>query len=299
MQLTVNALHGDFRRLAAARKIMGASKDVQDLAADRTSAERWIARFASGSSVENPVSAGSHAKTFHPQALADASEGPMRVFYIHGGGMVYYSTATFSPLLQFISNELGTTVEAFDYLKMPEHEIADSIKQLLADIVATIENGDSRPILLAGDSVGGLLALYIATRLLPQRFSHLLLLYPVLDLHQERQSYHDYGAGYFLDTWAMRRFKSFLQPYFMQHSFDPFNLHGTDMQAILPCTLVSAGCDVLLDEGLAWLALMRANSVSVKHVQFNDLPHDFCLYFGKLQVARQAVQEILSVLKPT
>ncbi len=168
----------------------------------------------------------------------------------------------------------------------------------MANITATLDNGDPRPVLLAGDSVGGLLALYIAIRLLPQRFARLLLLYPVLDLQNERQSYQDFGDGYFLDATAMRRFKSFLQPFFRQQEFDPFALNGADLDVFVPATLVSAGCDVLLDEGLAWLDWMRGQQKPLQHLQFNDLPHDFCLYFGKLPVAHQAVSEILSALKP-
>lgn len=293
----MNRLHPEFRTLAAARKIVARGAAGGTLDDDRARAERWISRFGTGAQAAPTALKGTHATTIYPAEQAGSKPVDARVFYIHGGGLVYYSSATFTPLLQVWANQLGSAIEAFDYLKAPEHEVGASITGLVADIAAQIALDPGRPIILAGDSVGALLALYVATRALPGKFSKLCLIYPVLDLHTEHPSYRLYGEDYFLDAQAMRRFRGFLEPYFDACKFDPFSPTLADMAALPPCQVYSAGCDVLADEARVWAERLKKQGKQVMHEEFADLPHDFCLYFGKLPSAERAVDHILSNLK--
>jgi acetyl esterase len=293
----LNRLHPEFRALAAARKIIGGGRSAINIMEDRTNAERWIKRFASGViEAGEHIVKGEHATVIYPIHGASAAQrADMRVLYIHGGGMVYYNSVVFTPLLQFWANTLGTPIEAFDYQKAPEYTLEESISGLIRCINAQLDN-DSRPTVLVGDSVGALLALYIAIRHRPGRFAKLVLIYPVLELQIEHSSYAEYGDGYFLDASAMRRFKGFLLPYFQAHGFDPFKLSAEELRSLPPCTLATSGCDVLCDEALSWKAAMDKSDVAVQHCHFDDLPHDFCLYVGKLNAARRAVKRILSTI---
>ncbi|SEK91104.1 Acetyl esterase/lipase [Streptacidiphilus jiangxiensis] len=258
---------------------------------DRANAERWIARFGGvvqpddGASVE----AGAHSVTVRP-----AQEDPDSpwVLYIHGGGLVYYSTAVFQPFLRTLANDLRAPVEAFDYLKAPEHTAEESVEQLQRHIAERCRALAGRPLVLAGDSVGGLLTLYLGLRALPDVFSRLVLIYPVLDLSTERESYETFGEGYFLDREHMRRFRSVLEPFFTARGFDPFALTDSELAGLPACSVVTAGCDVLRDEGLAWVEQLADRSARPHHQHFPDLPHDFCLYTGKLESARGAVLRI-------
>lgn len=280
----------EFGRLAAARSIMDVQASTGCLSQDRANAERWISRF--GSPVEPPdgaPAAGDSSVILRP-AQEDA-DGPW-VFYIHGGGMVYYSTAVFRPFLQALANALRTPVEAFDYLKAPEHTVDQSLDLLATHLAARCDTLADRQIVLAGDSVGGLFALYLSLRVLPEVFSRIVLIYPVLDLHTERESYRTFGEGFFLDRGAMRVFKSILSPFFSERGFDPFHLPEQDLARLPACSVVTSGCDVLRDEGIAWVRHLGDRSVEVRHQHFPDLPHDFCLYVTKLRSAESAVAEI-------
>lgn len=155
------------------------------------------------------------------------------MIYLHGGGMVYYSTEVFQPFLRTLATRLRAPVEAFDYLKVPEHTVEESVERLAAQLTARCRTLTAPRIVLAGDSVGGLLALYLALRALPGVFSRLVLLYPVLDLETERDSYRAYGEGHFLDRDSMRLFKSALTPFFRSRHFDPLALPERDL-ALLP-----------------------------------------------------------------
>lgn len=287
-------MNGEFGRLATARKIIGVQAPTGSLAQDRANAERWISRF--GSTVEPAdgvlVETRDSSVILHP---AQESAADRWVFYIHGGGMVYYSAAVFRSFLGQLANVMHTPVEAFDYLKAPEHPVDQSVKQLAAHIAARCDMLTDRQLVIAGDSVGGLLALYVSLRALPETFSRIVLIYPVLDLHTERESYRTFGEGFFLDSGTMRLFKSLLSPFFSERDFNPFQLSDQDLARLPACSIVTSGCDVLRDEGLAWVQHLADRSVGVCHQHFPDLPHDFCLYVTKLHSARSAVAEIARV----
>jgi acetyl esterase len=284
-------LNVEFGRQAAARKLMAVPASTGSLTADRANAERWISRFGGAAEPDDgaSVEAGAHSVLVRP--VREDAAAP-HVFYIHGGGMVYYSTDTFRPFLRALATALYAPVEAFDYLKAPEHDVEDSVEQLGKHLTARCEALGDRELVLAGDSVGGLLSLYLSLRVLPGVFSRIVLIYPVLDLHTERESYRTFGEDYFLDRAAMRLFTSILSPFFAGRAFDPFALPETELARLPDCAVVTAGCDVLRDEGIAWVQQLAEASITVRHQQFPDLPHDFCLYAGKLASARRAVAEI-------
>ncbi len=285
------ALNVEFARLAAARKIMGVQASTGCLWQDRVNAERWISRF--GSPVEpadgTSVEAGESSVIVRP--AQEAGDGSW-IFYIHGGGMVYYSTTVFQSFLGSLAQGTRTPVEAFDYLKAPENSVEQSMELLAKHIAARCEALAGRDLVIAGDSVGALFALYLSVRVLPGAFSRIVLIYPVLDLQAERESYQTFGEGYFLDRATMRLFKSILSPYFSERDFEPLQLPEKDLARLPACSIVTSGCDVLRDEGIAWVRHLTDRSIAVRHQHFPDLPHDFCLYVRKLRSAECAVAEI-------
>lgn len=289
--METRALNAEFGRLAAARKIMAVRSSTGSLADDRVNAERWIARFGS---VDEPddgasIDAGEHSVIIRP--TQEDAAGPY-VLYIHGGGMVYYSTAVFLPFLRELAKALHAPVEAFEYPKAPEHTVEEAVEQLGSHIAARCRTLGDRQLVLAGDSVGGLFSLYLSLRVLPGVFSRIVLIYPVLDLLMERESYQTFGEGHFLDSARMRLFKSILNPFFSEQAFAPFALSESDLAWLPALSIVTAGCDVLRDEGLAWVGHLADRSVRLRHQHFPDLPHDFCLYASRLDSARSAVAEI-------
>jgi acetyl esterase len=281
----------EFARLAAARKVVAVTSSAGSITEDRANAERWILRFGAAAAPDDGTTTDAQEHSVVVRPAGEAAGSPW-ILYIHGGGMIYYSTAVFLPFLRVLAGALQSTVEAFDYLKAPEHTVEQSLEQLGAHIAARCETSRGRPLVIAGDSVGGLLALYVSLRILPRVFSRIVLIYPVLDLRTERESYRIFGEGCFLDRNAMRRFKSILEPYFSERGFDPFDLSQDDVARLPACSLVTSGCDVLRDEGLAWAEYLVDRAVRPRHQHFPELPHDFCLYAGKLESARRAVAGI-------
>ncbi|MFG3192858.1 alpha/beta hydrolase fold domain-containing protein [Streptomyces omiyaensis] len=294
----VAALHPEFGRLTAARRLMGVRGSTGSVATDRANAERWLARFGGAVDPSDGAAVERDAQGLTVRPAVEDPDGPW-VLYLHGGGMVHYSTAVFEPFLRTLAGGLRAPVEAFDYLKAPEHTVEESVERLAEHVAARCRALADRPIVLAGDSVGGLLALHLCLRVLPPgTLARIVLIYPVLDLRTERGSYREYGEGYFLDREAMRLFTSRLAPFFAARSLDPMRLSEDDLARLPECSIVTAGCDVLRDEGLAWAELMAGRPPGPRHLHFPDLPHDFCLYAGRLASAGQAVAEIARTAFP-
>ena len=177
-------------------------------------------------------------------------------------------------------------------MKAPEHTIEESMEQLSVYRAKRSQLNRGRPIILVGDCVGGLLTLFVSLRILPRAFSRIVLIYPVLDLQTERESYRTFGEGFFLDSSAMRHVKSILRPFFGERDFAPLSLSAHDLDNLPACSVVTAGFDVLYNEGKAWLQYLSDRGVNADYQHFPDLPHDFCLYVGRLESSRRAVTEI-------
>ncbi|MGW2953241.1 alpha/beta hydrolase fold domain-containing protein [Streptomyces eurythermus] len=292
------SLNAEFGRLAVARRLAGAPVPADSPERGRINAERWIARFGSAPEPEDDAAVETRDHSVIVRPRQEAADSPW-VVYVHGGGMVYYSTAVFRPFLRTLAEDLRAPVEAFDYLKAPEHTAEESVRELAAHVAERCRELAGRRLVLAGDSVGGLLALYLGLRVLPGVFSRVVLIYPVLDPYTERESYRVFGEGHFLDRDSMRLFKSVLAPFCSKAGFDPMALPPDDIARLPPCSVVTAGCDVLRDEGLAWVEQMTDRRADVRHQYFPDLPHDFCLYAGKLTSARTAVAAIARTAFPS
>lgn len=288
----VAELAPEFRNVLSARRLM--LRQRNDAAQDygRAASARWAASFSG--ELANGVQqrrVGAQVTEFFP---GQDSHLPA-LFYLHGGGMVHYDVCVFAPFLSHMASTLNCRVVAFDYDKLPEHTAQDSIDALLARIEQQLSQCRQPP-RLAGDSVGGLLALFAASERFAQRFSELILLYPVLALNQQYPSYQRFGQKFLLDAEQMRWFLSLLRSYFNQHHFDPLQLTDAQRRSLPSIRLFSAGCDVLSDEADVFVARNQSPDQVLTHHRFASLPHDFCLYHGKLLCVQQAVKQIFTEL---
>jgi acetyl esterase len=142
---------------------------------------------------------------------------------------------------------------------------------------------DSSHIAVAGDSVGGNLA--IALTLLAKERGDVRLVaqvefYPVTDAAMDTGSYEEFAEGYFLRRDAMRWFWD-------QYTTDeneralptvsPLRA-GTDVLRDLPPALViTAEADVLRDEGEAFAVRLRRAGVPTTAVRYAGTIHDFVM----------------------
>ena len=230
-------------------------------------------------------------------------DGPFPVLvWAHGGGWVLGDIETEDPTGRALANAGGCVVASVDYRLAPEHPFPAGLRDVYSAVgwaasQAGSVGGDTDRVAVGGSSAGGALA--AGATLLARApdgpsIDYQVLVYPVTSYTREFPSYDAYD-GYFLSreglAWNERQYLA--DPL---HGYNPlaFPLEAEDLGGLPPATVVTAGFDMLRDEGEAYAEALEAAGVAVSHRHYDDMVHTF---FGKLQDpawerAREAVEAV-------
>jgi acetyl esterase len=224
-------------------------------------------------------------RLYTPADRAVARDGRLPVLvYYHGGGWTLGSLATYDSLCRALARGSGSLVVSVDYRLAPEHPFPAAVDDAHLAFEWVYRNaddlgGDARRLAVAGDSAGGTLATVVARRVrqepLPVAFQ--ALIYPSTDVARtDYPSYRQYGRGHWLTTRAVETFRGFYLP-------DPADWPHPDASPLrapdeelrrLPATFVlTAGCDVLRDEGHAYADRLTSLGVPVTYRLEPELIH--------------------------
>ena len=148
---------------------------------------------------------------------------------------------------------------------------------------------------VAGDSAGGNLAATIAIEFDPELA---LLIYPVVDATQERESRRLFGKGFFLTDELMTWYTG----HFMPEGSDPTDPRSSpilhpDLKDSAPALIVTAGFDPLRDEGEAYAAKLRELGVKTVQRRFPGLFHGFINSTGASPSSRDALVEVAGMTR--
>ncbi|UNS98926.1 alpha/beta hydrolase [Streptomyces tubbatahanensis] len=232
------------------------------------------------------------------------SRAPTLLFF-HGGGWVLCDLDTHDGLCRELAHLTGALVVSVDYRRAPEHpapaavQDAYAVLRWAAERIRDEEGGDPGRIAVAGDSAGGALAT-AACLLAARRGGTLpvaqLLVYPALDPRLATGSMRTYGdpGGYFLTTSDMRWYWGhYLAGAAPTPCTAPSLAADEELRAMPPAYVLTAGCDPLRDEGLAYadrLPCARQRTVP-------GVFHGFLAFFGLLPEAREALDEAAAWLR--
>ncbi|MFY9488288.1 MAG: alpha/beta hydrolase [Solirubrobacterales bacterium] len=250
--------------------------------------------------LEVPGAAGPlAAKLYRPRA-----DGPTATLvYFHGGGFVIGDVEAYDLQVRTLAENSGATVLSCDYRLAPEDPFpagiddAESITRWALDNVASL-GGDPQRVAVGGDSAGGNLAAVTAQTLRDQTpgLSAQVLLYPVLDLDDEAEHYpsrEENAAGPLLTRERIDWFNELYVPVGADR-MNPRMSPGVaeDLTGLPPTILVTAGFDLLRDEGDHYGGRLAAAGVPVRHLRYESLIHGFC-GFGPLSTGcAEAIAEI-------
>lgn len=291
-----------FERVIAARRLVGQpdpERIRRDPAAARASLKRLAALFGPSPDPEVRIERG---PSLGPVGRVDLvpMRAPLRagrVIYVHGGGLVVYDLETFLPTLTRLAAASGRVVTAIDYPKVPEVAPARAVAGVLEALERLgAEAGDGPdPLVLAGDSIGGLLVLLAASGPLAGLRPAVVPIYPVLDLTEDRAhpSRERFGRGYFLDEPVMAWFRSLAREA-LPGGFDPLGWPLETWERMGAVHIVAAPCDVLSDEGAAFAA--AAPPGRVRRTVLPGLPHDFLLFAGRVPEAARGLARVAAIL---
>ncbi len=230
---------------------------------------------------------------------------PAFVFF-HGGGWVVGDLDTHDAVCRQIARESGAIVIAVDYRLAPEHifpaasDDAWSATTWIAAHAGDLGIDPAR-IAVGGDSAGGGLAASVALMARDSRKLRLALqalVYPVLDLRAETDSYSRYAEGYLLTRAAMKW-------YIAQYAPTPEAVndwHASPLLApwvhsVAPALIITAEMDPLVDEGESYARRLRGARVPVDYQVVAGMIHGFLTMGGKVDAANRVITTIASALR--
>ena len=239
------------------------------------------------------------------EPVAGGNGLPALVFF-HGGGWVIGDLETHDALCRTLANESGCKVIAVDYRLAPEHPYPAASEDCYAAVKwveanAADINVDANSIAVGGDSAGGHLSAVVCQMARANKgpdISFQLLIYPVTDEPGKTGSYDSFAEGYFLEKEGMEWFWKHYAGNGADQN-DPYlaPLKAKDLSGLPPAYIVTAGFDVLRDEGRAYAEALKQAGVDVEYVNYDGMIHGFFNLQAAIDVSRDAVKAAAKALR--
>jgi acetyl esterase len=232
----------------------------------------------------------------------EGGDGQPLTVYLHGGGFVIGDLETHDEACRILCRHARVHVLAVDYRLAPEHPFPaglDDARAALrwAQAHAAELGADPAKVAVGGDSAGGNLAA-VAARLAAREGAPpaaQLLVYPATeDAEAERPSKALFGEGYFLSHADRAAFTRHYLDGTGVARRDPrvSPLYAPDLGGLAPALVVTAGFDMLRDEGEAYAAALRAAGTPARVVRVAAHGHGFLHMTGVAPTARQALADV-------
>ncbi|WP_424971165.1 alpha/beta hydrolase [Dinoroseobacter sp. S76] len=230
-------------------------------------------------------------------ALQPDGSGSGRLLYLHGGGFTIGSARSHQHMVSHIARAAGGTAWLPEYRLAPKHPFPAAPEDVLEAYAALSAEG---PVMVAGDSAGGCLALgllhWAARAGLPQP-SALALLSPIGHL--------DLEAGGFLtrleteilipERWGRYTVGAYLDGH------DPSDPYASPLAAPLPAgppTLIQyAEGEALAKDALASAEALRAAGAEVAVEVYPGMPHVWQIHAGRSHSADRAIARLGAFLR--
>ncbi len=242
------------------------------------------------------IDVNAHARLYRP--LSKTSSTPLLI-YLHGGGWVIGSIASCSRFCGAVAAK-GVAVLALDYPLAPEHPFPAALDFVVASYTEAEKSAakygyNPKRIFIGGDSSGGNLALTAAFQLkkagkVP---AGLILYYPVTAAWaDESASWKEYATGWGMDAAFMDACN---EAYLQGHDdrdplVSPLKAEEYQLKALPPVFILAADCDVLRDQGRAFVKRLKAFDKPVVYECPKGTTHLYVTVPGQSKAFERAVQ---------
>lgn len=231
-------------------------------------------------------------------APIDGSAAPLTV-YFHGGGFVIGDLDTHDEPCRILCRYAGVHVLSVEYRLAPEHPFPAALEDATAAMAwaqanASTLGADPTGVSIGGDSAGANLSAVVSCQTSREKAPRAqLLIYPPTDGHTPRRSYELFDEGFFLsekDRSAFGRYYNGTAARGVDARRSP--LCASDLSNLPPALVITAGFDLLRDEGEAYAqALISAGTVA-RLQKYPGLGHGFIHLTGICPAARRAMVSI-------
>lgn len=247
------------------------------------------------------IAGGIPARLYTPAGAPAKSPG---LVYFHGGGWVIGDLETHDGHCRRLAAYAGVRVLAVDYRLAPEHPFPASHDDALAAARWAFDHAaelgmDTARIAVGGCSAGGNLAASVALDLRDdpkRRIAFQLLLYPVIWLEEETATRRE-RDGPLLTREAMAWFEKHLAPHAHPERHRAMLGSVKDVSGAPPALVVTAGHDMLEDEGRWYVERLQAAGVAAERLHYPAMVHDFYTMGGVSPAVDDAARETAGRLK--
>ena len=226
------------------------------------------------------------------------------VMFFHGGGFVLCGLDSHDRECRSLANQSGCVVIAVDYRLAPEHRYPAAAEDCYAATRYVADHADefgidAGRIAVCGDSAGGNLAAVVALMARDRGLSlrYQVLVYPLTDFTDDSPSIREFNGvflsveqmDWFADSYVPRAADR-LQPYASP-------LLASDLRGLPPAYVITAECDMLRDQGEAYVRKLREAGVSVESKRYDGMIHPFFSLGGIVDGGREAITDAAAKLR--
>ena len=245
--------------------------------------------------LELPGEATLPARAYRPAEALDADASPV-ILWLHGGGWILGDLEGIDRVCRSLANASGALVVALDYRLAPEHPFPAAVRDTDAAVAWLRGDGagalgaDPALLFVGGDSAGGNLAAVAALHA-RDAVAAQLLVYPVTDGAADTDSWTTFADIPALPATTMRAmWRRYVD------EADRLDPDASPLRANLggapPAFVAVAGHDPLHDEGVAYALALRAAGTAVTLLDYEDMPHGFLRWGGRVDRARELIAEL-------
>lgn len=244
-------------------------------------------------------------RLYRPSGTGQTGLCPLLIL-AHGGGWVVGNIASHDRLFAQIAQRAGCCVASVEYRLAPEARFPAQIDDLTAVFRHMQSNAlkygvDAGRIAVGGDSAGATLAaaLSLTTRAdggTPPLFQ--LLVYPVADLSGSYPSRDEFSSGPMFSAKELQWYiDSYLPNRDVAADFRASPLRAADLSGLPPAIIVTAGHDMLRDEGLAYGHALMAAGNRVTALHYPTMVHGFLMFADIADAASRALDDIAQSIR--
>ncbi len=248
-------------------------------------------------------------RIYWPEVSMQSESLPILLLY-HGGGFALGDLDTHENVSRYYCKHAELIVINVDYRLSPENKFPLAPEDCYAALCWAQENaqeigGDPMRIAVTGDSAGANLSAVVAQMALSRqglKLAYQVLAYPVVNMsidakYESRQAF---GNGKFFLSMQDLRWLSdmyFTSPNKECNSLLASPILSEDLDGLPPALIITAGYDLLRDEGMDYADRLKAAGVDVEQVCFETTIHGFMSFAGALDVGKQGLDLVCQKLK--